>query len=46
MIVALVLFLVVKAYNRMQREEEVVEETAPSDEVVLLTEIRDSLRRG
>jgi large conductance mechanosensitive channel len=41
LIVAFVMFLVVRAYNRMKTEAEVVEE--PSEEVVLLTEIRDSL---
>lgn len=46
LVIAWVLFLVVKAYNRMQREEEETPEepAAPSEEVVLLTEIRDSLR--
>lgn len=41
LLVALVLFFVVRAYNRMRAEEEVA---APSEEIVLLTEIRDSLR--
>jgi large-conductance mechanosensitive channel len=36
------MFLVVKAYNRMRREAEVVEE--PSEEVVLLREIRDGVQ--
>lgn len=46
LLVALVLFFVVKAYNRTQREDESVPEPEePSDEVKLLTEIRDSLRR-
>ena len=42
LIVAFVMFLVVKAYNRMraQRDEE------PSEEVVLLREIRDGIRAG
>lgn len=40
LVVAFVLFLVVKAYNRMRAAQE---EAAPSDEIVLLTEIRDSL---
>ena len=40
LIVAFVLFLVVKAYNRMQKPEEA---SGPT-EVELLTEIRDSLR--
>lgn len=46
-VVALVLFFIVKAYNRMRaEEEEAAEEPAePSEEVRLLTEIRDSLRR-
>jgi large conductance mechanosensitive channel len=39
-IVAFVLFLVIKAYNKMQKPKE---EAGPS-EVELLTEIRDSLR--
>ena len=38
--VALAVFLVVKAYNAMRKDEE---DDAP-DEVQLLTEIRDSLR--
>jgi large conductance mechanosensitive channel len=41
LIVAFVMFLVVKAYNRMRTESEVVEE--PSEEVVLLREIRDGV---
>ena len=40
-IVAFILFLVVKAYNRFQRQEP----AGPSDEVRLLTEIRDQLAR-
>ena len=42
-IVAFVLFLVVKAYNKAFPKEE--EEAGPT-EVELLTEIRDELRRG
>jgi large conductance mechanosensitive channel len=41
-IVAFVMFLVVKAYNRMKAQEEAVEE--PSEEVLLLREIRDGVR--
>ena len=41
LIVALVMFLVVKAYNRMRA----VQTEAPSEEVVLLREIRDELGR-
>jgi large conductance mechanosensitive channel len=49
-IVALVLFMVVKSMNRMKREEEAAVEEAPaappepSNEEKLLTEIRDLLR--
>lgn len=43
-IVAFVLFLIVKAYSRWEKTEEEAP-AAPSEEVVLLTEIRDSLRR-
>lgn len=42
-IVGFVMFLVVKAYNRMQAKEEAV--SGPSEEVVLLTAIRDNLGR-
>ena len=49
MIVAFVLFLVVKSMNRMKREEEVAEpvlepDPEPSNEEVLLGEIRDLLK--
>jgi large conductance mechanosensitive channel len=40
-IVAFVMFLVVKAYNRMREEAEVAEE--PSEEILLLREIRDGV---
>ncbi|MGF1618186.1 MAG: large conductance mechanosensitive channel protein MscL [Acidimicrobiia bacterium] len=43
-IVAFVMFLVVKAYNRMKAKAE--EGTEPSEEVQLLTEIRDELKTG
>ena len=42
LIVAFVLFLVVKAYNRMARKEE---DVGGPTETELLTEIRDELRR-
>jgi large conductance mechanosensitive channel len=42
LIVAFVMFLVVKAYNRMREQEEATEE--PSEEVALLRDIRDGLR--
>jgi large conductance mechanosensitive channel len=41
-LVGLVLFLVVKAYNRMREPEEA---PGPSEEIALLTEIRDALAR-
>jgi len=45
LLVAFVLFLVVKAFNRMKRQRpEVAAE--PSEEIVLLREIRDALRRS
>jgi large conductance mechanosensitive channel len=43
LIVAFLMFLVIKAINRMKRKEEVV--AAPSSTDVLLMEIRDSLRK-
>jgi large conductance mechanosensitive channel len=43
-IVAFAIFLVVKLMNRMKRKEEVAPTAPPSDEVKLLTEIRDALR--
>ena len=43
-IVAFVIFLVVKFMNRLKRKEEVAPTAPPSDEVKLLTEIRDALK--
>lgn len=43
LIVGLVMFFVVKAYNRFQEKEEAA--SGPSEEIVLLTEIRDSLQK-
>ncbi len=49
-ITAFALFLVVQAYNRFKRKEdkkeEVKKEVQPSQEVVLLTQIRDLLERN
>ncbi len=51
LIVALAIFLVVKGYNRMKasmekkKEEEPAAPAAPSKEEVLLTEIRDLLKK-
>ncbi len=46
-IIGFALFMVVQAFNKLQERRkagEVEEEPEPSDEVVLLTEIRDALR--
>ncbi len=46
LIVAFVIFLAVKAINRLKRQPEAAAEPeAPSAEVLLLTEIRDALKR-
>ena len=42
-LIGFVLFLIVKAYNRFKKTDP--EAAAPSEEVVLLTEIRDALVR-
>lgn len=46
LIIAFVLFLVVKGLNKLQRKEQAKQEAAPAkpDEVVLLGEIRDLLK--
>ena len=44
MILALIIFLMVRQINRMRRNEPVVP-PAPPEDVVLLREIRDNLRR-
>ncbi len=46
LIIALVLFLVVRGLNRMRKKEKIVEEIlpTPSSEEVLLAEIRDLLK--
>lgn len=49
LIVAFALFMVVRNFNRLKRKEEVAPEAAPpvpTREEVLLTEIRDLLRKG
>lgn len=45
-IIAFAIFMVIKAMNNMKKKEEAAPEEpkAPSEEVVLLTEIRDSLK--
>jgi large conductance mechanosensitive channel len=45
LIIAFVIFVVVRLMNSMKRQEEQAPAPGPSAEVRLLTEIRDSLRR-
>ncbi|PZO02848.1 MAG: large conductance mechanosensitive channel protein MscL [Hyphomicrobiales bacterium] len=45
LIIAFVLFLVVKGINRMRRNEEAKPAPPPAADVVLLTEIRDLLKQ-
>lgn len=47
-LVGLALFFVIKAYNRMKASEDTEEEAPeePSEQVALLTEIRDALTSG
>ena len=44
LIVAWVIFLLLRVYNRFKRKEEVKEEAVIAEEILLLREIRDSLR--
>ena len=45
LIIAWVIFIAIKAINRMKREEPAAAPTATPEEVVLLREIRDAVRR-
>jgi large conductance mechanosensitive channel len=45
LILAFAIFLMVKQINRLKREEPAAAPPAPPEDVVLLREIRDSLRR-
>ena len=45
LIVAFAIFMVVKTYNKMKEEEAPATDPAPSKEEVLLTEIRDLLKK-
>ena len=45
LIVALAIFMAIKAINRLKRPPPPAADPAPSPDVVLLTEIRDLLRR-
>lgn len=44
-IIAFVIFVAVRIVNKLQEEEEEKKKTEPTEEVKLLTEIRDSLRK-
>ena len=44
LLIALVIFMIVKAYNRMIKKEEAAP-AAPAEEILLLREIRNSLKR-
>ena len=44
-IVAFAVFLLIRAINKLKRQEEVKPTAAPPEEVVLLREIRDSLKK-
>ncbi|MFI5129067.1 MAG: large conductance mechanosensitive channel protein MscL [Chitinophagales bacterium] len=44
-VIAFILFLLVKAMNKMKKKEEVPAPAAPSEEIILLREIRDSLKK-
>jgi large conductance mechanosensitive channel len=43
LIVGLFLFFVVRSYNRLRQPEESAEDPGPSEDILLLREIRDSL---
>lgn len=45
LLTALVLFIIIKQFNRFKKPEEPAPVAEPSDEVKLLTEIRDSLQK-
>jgi len=45
LIIAWVIFLAIKAINRLKREEPAPAPAAPPEEVVLLREIRDAVRK-
>ncbi|MBL8558360.1 MAG: large conductance mechanosensitive channel protein MscL [Hyphomonadaceae bacterium] len=45
LIVAWVLFLVIKAMNSMKKKEEAAPPAAPAEDIVLLREIRDALKK-
>ncbi|WP_028787708.1 large conductance mechanosensitive channel protein MscL [Terrimonas ferruginea] len=44
-IIAFILFLLVKGMNKMKKKEEPAKPAGPSEEILLLREIRDSLKK-
>ena len=44
LLIAFVIFMIIKAYNRMIKKDEAAP-AAPAEEILLLREIRDSLKR-
>ena len=44
-ILAFIIFLMVRAINRLRRKDEAQKQVAPPEEIVLLREIRDALKR-
>ena len=44
-LIAFVLFLMIKAMNSMKKKEEAAAPTAPAEDIVLLREIRDALKK-
>ena len=45
LIIAWVIFIAIKAINRMKREQPAADSAAPAEEVLLLREIRDAVQR-
>jgi large conductance mechanosensitive channel len=45
-IVAFAVFMLIRAINRLKRQEEAKPAAAPAEEIVLLREIRDSLKKA
>ena len=45
-IVAFAVFLLIRAINRLKREDQAKPPAAPAEEIVLLREIRDSLKKA
>jgi len=45
-IVAFAVFLLIRGINRLKREEQAKPSAAPAEEIMLLREIRDSLRKA